>query len=248
MKALRILKPNVTSTHKLNTSRTPKDIGLLKFSKENDSIDPLNTRAQKTSLKQKSIKSDKRKHIRQKSDFKENSNNPLMGRVGENVKQLRRKSSANKEAGKCIKQIEQELSQLKRLTQAQNLAPASQTGLNAEGTESLLKIIKAKCIACPQFEVQAKRLLSCSREDKQTQTAEDIIKKERLAAEYERKIAEMKHTVHEMKRRMHELEVMCREDSGKIPKLENDLQIANEMLYNSQSEAQQLAVNCILTL
>jgi len=236
MKQLKIVKSNVLSTQKLNTNRTPKDIALVKSSKDNDSIDPLSAKTQRTStLKQKITKTERRKHTRQKSDFKENSNNTLMDKGGEIPRQLRRENSANREAGKCIKQIEQELSQLKKLTKIQNL-----NDLNKEEPENLLKIVKDKYLSCPIFNSQLKILISNNKEDKQTQTHDETNK--RQITDYEKKIAEMKRSVYEIKKHMQELELLYKKDSQKIYQLEDTLRLTNEKLNNSQAEVQRLAV------
>ena len=168
MKPVRITKSSVPVIQKQRLSKTPRDIGLMKFTKETDMSEPFNAKLPKNAtLKSKVAKPDKRKHRRQKSDFKENSNTLLINKP---IELMQDNSNTKKETDKCIEQIEQELSQLKKLTRVKK-SLTNNTVIECKSDNSndipLIKLIKTKCLDCPEFILQLKRIINENTTDKQ---------------------------------------------------------------------------------
>ena len=110
MRSFKETKSNLLiNSQKLQTSKTPRSFGINKVSKGSDigSLPTSNNRPSKSSsIKQKSIK---RITKHQRPSCKEECPFNL-------VKEPEKKDDANNETDKCIMQIEQELTQLKKLT------------------------------------------------------------------------------------------------------------------------------------
>lgn len=246
MRSFKGSNSNLSSSSQRQKSKTPRGSALVKSSKDSDA-DPLLTSNSKSlknrSLKQKLMKAKERGLKTLKSIPKENLECPF--KITEESENITEK------ADKCIEQIEQELTQLKKLTRYKNQATCN-SALSKESPEKLLKlfhsIVNSK-LDPTQIVTQLREALraSCyatSTQEQQTQTGEEASR--RKSAEYEVRIGEMKQSVKSMKERMVELESLYRTDSEKAARLEEELRGVQQKLVESQKEQKNLIVCFIL--
>eukprot|EP00826_Nyctotherus_ovalis_P010134 TRINITY_DN12696_c0_g1_i5.p1 TRINITY_DN12696_c0_g1~~TRINITY_DN12696_c0_g1_i5.p1 ORF type:complete len:253 (-),score=55.67 TRINITY_DN12696_c0_g1_i5:605-1363(-) len=247
MRSFKGSNSNLSSSSQRQKSKTPRGSALVKSSKDSD-VDPLLTSNIKSlknrSLKQKLTKAKERGLKTLKSIPKENLDCPF--KITEESENITEK------ADKCIEQIEQELTQLKKLTRYKSQATSNSVS-SKESPEKLLKlfhnIINSKLDAT-QTVTQLREILknncyTTSRQEQQTQTIEEASRRKSL--EYEVKISEMKQSVKGMKEHMMELESLYRNDSEKAARLEEELRVVQQKLVDSQKEQKNLIV-CFVSL